>query len=560
MNKKNDKSLWALFYENEAYSTSGNRIMGRQAAGNSLLKAYAKSNITDIGIFAKNPDNFKQLKNDFNKLTDKCKDKKLSYIPWGDPSKLSEFDGLYFPAPDISNFAKQRYFFGHDNYSLVGITHTTASKNAIDACLNNFIGPIMEWDALICTSNSVKESLKNLYDNYKLFLNDRFGVKKFPNMNLPVIPLGVHNDDFIFTSEYKNTVRRELAIDDNDICFLFLGRISFHAKSHHIPMLIILEKIAEKIDSNKKIHLIQTGWFPNDTYEKEFKSECFKMAPSIKFHFLDGKVLENRNKSYAASDLFISLVDNFQETFGLTPLEAMASGLPAIVSDWDGYKDTVRDNVDGIRIPTTTLQKGDGFAFSLRYDLGIDTYDHFIGRLSQTVSIDIRNALERIMQLIQNDELRKTYSSNAKKRAQEFDWKNILNKYQELKTDLREIRLARPSSKRIFIPPPNIYDPYSFFEKYPTYKLTLKSKVKIVKDLNTVKLDEFSSFFSVSFLENILPNVNVMNDILEFLKEKDYVNIEEISLFLKVDFFNIKRAIIWLSKFGYIEIKETNNG
>jgi glycosyltransferase involved in cell wall biosynthesis len=30
----------------------------------------------------------------------------------------------------------------------------------------------------------------------------------------------------------------------------------------------------------------------------------------------------------------------------------MAAGIPVVVSDWDGYKDTVRDGVDGFRIPT----------------------------------------------------------------------------------------------------------------------------------------------------------------------------------------------------------------
>ena len=28
----------------------------------------------------------------------------------------------------------------------------------------------------------------------------------------------------------------------------------------------------------------------------------------------------------------------------------MAAGLPVVVSDWDGYRDTVRDGVDGFRI------------------------------------------------------------------------------------------------------------------------------------------------------------------------------------------------------------------
>ena len=41
----------------------------------------------------------------------------------------------------------------------------------------------------------------------------------------------------------------------------------------------------------------------------------------------------------------MSLADNIQETFGLTPVEAMAAGLPCVMSDWDGYRDTVRDGV-----------------------------------------------------------------------------------------------------------------------------------------------------------------------------------------------------------------------
>ena len=40
----------------------------------------------------------------------------------------------------------------------------------------------------------------------------------------------------------------------------------------------------------------------------------------------------------AASDMFISLADSYQETFGLTPIEAMASELPVVASNWNGYR------------------------------------------------------------------------------------------------------------------------------------------------------------------------------------------------------------------------------
>ncbi len=48
------------------------------------------------------------------------------------------------------------------------------------------------------------------------------------------------------------------------------------------------------------------------------------------------------------------MIDNIQETFGLAPLEGMAAGLPLLVSDWDGMKDTVSPDV-GFRVKTRSL-------------------------------------------------------------------------------------------------------------------------------------------------------------------------------------------------------------
>ena len=40
-NKKN--SLWALFYQHEGFEIDGDKLMGRQAAGNSYLRALVQS-------------------------------------------------------------------------------------------------------------------------------------------------------------------------------------------------------------------------------------------------------------------------------------------------------------------------------------------------------------------------------------------------------------------------------------------------------------------------------------------------------------------------------------
>jgi len=56
---------------------------------------------------------------------------------------------------------------------------------------------------------------------------------------------------------------------------------------------------------------------------------------------------------YGSADLFISPVDNVQESFGLTLLEAMASKLPVIASDWSGYRELIRHGKEGFLLDTS---------------------------------------------------------------------------------------------------------------------------------------------------------------------------------------------------------------
>jgi hypothetical protein len=59
-----------------------------------------------------------------------------------------------------------------------------------------------------------------------------------------------------------------------------------------------------------------------------------------------------KRRLLAAADLFISPADGIRETFGLSLLEAMAAGLPVVVTDWSGYRDIVEDGGNGFLIPT----------------------------------------------------------------------------------------------------------------------------------------------------------------------------------------------------------------
>ena len=121
----------------------------------------------------------------------------------------------------------------------------------------------------------------------------------------------------------RDFLRRHLKLAEQDVLVLWLGRLSFFEKAYPQSMFIALEKAAERC--GRRLHFVMAGWFPGgESDHSRYKEAARCYAPDVQVHFLDGKNSEVVRCCWAAADLFLSLVDNPQETFGLAPVEAMA--------------------------------------------------------------------------------------------------------------------------------------------------------------------------------------------------------------------------------------------
>jgi hypothetical protein len=359
----------------------------------------------------------------------------------------------------------------------------------------------------------VKDNVQRLLQAQVNYLQDRLGISKLMLPMLPVIPLGIHTQDFEFTDAQKAKARERLGVDHNTLVVLYVGRLSFHAKAHPLAMYQALEKAATAVaDSGQKIVLVECGWHTNDFIENAYKDAARQACPNVQVITLDGRLASARETAWAGADVFCSLSDNIQETFGIVPIEAMAAGLPVVVSDWDGYKDTVRHGVDGFRIPTCMPQAGLANDLALRHALEIDTYDMYCGHTCSLISVDIEATAQAFIQLFESAQLRKRMGQAGKQRAQQlYDWSAIIAQYEALWQEQKQLRLAAQTADQVTVLPhawPARMDSFFAFESYPTQTLKPTS-VLALADASVSealkRVNQYMSLAMVNFATFVLP-------------------------------------------------------
>jgi hypothetical protein len=276
---------------------------------------------------------------------------------------------------------------------------------------------------------------------------DEHGLALAYEGRLEVVPLGVDTDRYRPLD--RVAARTRFAFDPSEIVLLWLGRLSGIDKADLLPLLGSFAGLC-RANPTKKLRLVCAG---TDRPGERFGTALSDYAAHLAMSAAEVTVIRDeasfmpfKAELYAAADIFVSPVDNVQETFGLTPIEAMACGIPQVVSDWDGYRDTVVDGETGFLVPTLwTRSTRDLNAGALTSE---SAFDHLA--MAQSVVVDGPALAAAIQRLIDDPALRERMGRASRERAETmFSWASVIPRYELLWNELSkeaELAAATPRS------------------------------------------------------------------------------------------------------------------
>ena len=272
---------------------------------------------------------------------------------------------------------KQIYhtFHGHVFHSYFGKTKTTFYKN-----LERYLAK--KSTKIIAISEIQKHELINIH---KICKADK----------VEVIPLGFDLERFKENQQNKRALfRKEWNIKENEIAIGIIGRI-VPIKDHKF-FIDVIEKIVEKINKNLRFFVIGDG---------ETKQTIIEYAKSKNI-----SISTNTNTATIQFTSWIKEVDIANAGLDIICLSSKNEGTPvSLIEAQASYKPIVSTKIGGID------------------DVVIDNKTALLSEVG-----NLKSYVTNLNKLIHDEQLRKTFSDNAKNQTNKFTYNRLVNDIEEL--------------------------------------------------------------------------------------------------------------------------------
>lgn len=526
-------------------------VNGRRMAGDSFLRGWFRHAAVEEWLAITHGPNDAQL---FRTLSEARRPGERVRVERLENARaIAPVGTMYISGPNFATETWRRSLWGDTAYSICGITHTISTKAVMEGAWHLRASPQAEWDAVICTSRAVKAAVSLQMELIDDFLLHRFGGQVPPRPQLPVIPLGVDCDEFRPDPAAGMALRAELGIAAEDSVALVVARLSPHEKFDPLPVYLALQRA--QAGTGRRLHLILYGNFPDSYSQRIFLAPARELMPDVTLHHLPHEGAARRLAALSAAEMFLFLIDNLQESFGIAPVEAMAAGLPLVASDWDGIRDTV-DGGAGFRIPTTGARPEHVTATGLRYHGGTDNYIQYLSQLSAVTQIDVGQMAEAVRRLMLDGDLRARMGAAGQARARAmFDWQVVIPAMQDLFAELDAIRCKADPAK---YPPisaaalPVAPSPMDYFAAFPTERLP-KARQFRWSGTTTVPVTRMLALRDYPVTKRIFETPEDVARVADALAARGGATAAEIAAELNTSPLKVERCLLWLMKYDYAE-------
>lgn len=166
-------------------------------------------------------------------------------------------------------------------------------------------------------------------------------LKKFriPPERMQVVHPGISEDRFdsLDRMRCRREIRARHGLLETDIIVLFVG-MNFEVKR----LGLVIQGLADLIQNEERasgLRLLVVGKGDHASYQ------AMARRLGVEKHIVFAGVSHEVEAYYMASDIFV--MPSVFDTFGIVALEAMAGGLPVVISSKVGTKDLVKEGVQG---------------------------------------------------------------------------------------------------------------------------------------------------------------------------------------------------------------------
>ena len=372
-----------------------------------------------------------------------------------------------------------------------------------------------------------------------------------PEFRLDLIPLGVDTD--LYRPRDSQDCREILGLPQGKTILLYFGRIDATTKGDLHPLLMTFAALACKYGND--LLLLLAGNTDQGIVDRlnGIVSQLRCPAPVLirkQPGIIEGPLY------YGAADIFISPVETLQELFGITPLEAMASGLPVVASDWSGYRDTVVHGQTGFLVPTRWR---DCCAdLSLLSPLNDWQHDHLL--IGQSITVDTGELYRSLDQLIGNPDLRRKLGASAREHVlANFHWRSVIERVYALWKELREITDTLPY-QGLTAPSAIQSDYFRDFHHYAT-EIIAPTAVLYLTELGKGAAKQFPQFLLHTSVQPQF-NPTILQVILRFVKAgrmfRQSVTFEEVAARVASKYQMsqeaARRYVLLLIKYGFLTL------